>query len=110
MKKDVFNFIKDHNYIQYCECIIYKDGMIEYACPSHLEVLIRHTGETKEQIYGKMNILDSPIDWLVQYTNCIAVYTNGYLKPDITTLKQQKALDSLIKNDLVSDCNFREYQ
>ena len=109
MKKDVFNFIKDHNYIQYCECIIYKDGMIEYACPSHLEVLIKHTGETKEHIYGKMDIFDSPIDWLVQYTGCIAVYTNGYLKPNIVTSEQQKVLDALIKNNLVSDYNFRRY-
>jgi hypothetical protein len=109
MRKDIFTFIKEHSYVDYCECIIYKDGTIEYACPNHLEVLIRYTGETKEQIYGKMNIFDSPIDWLVQYTGCIAVYTNGYLKPNIVTSEQQKVLDALIKNNLVSDYNFRRY-
>ena len=109
MRKDIFTFIKEHSYVDYCECIIYKDGTIEYACPNHLEVLIRYTGEAMEDIYNKMDIFDSPIDWLVQYTGCIAVYTNGYLKPNITTLKQQKALDALIKNNLVSDYNFRRY-
>ena len=62
-----------------------------------------------EDIYNKMDIFDSPIDWLVQYTGCIAVYTNGYLKPNIVTSEQQKVLYALIKNNLVSDYNFRRY-
>lgn len=106
MKKDVFTFIKEHTYINYCECIIDKDGLIEYANPNHIKVLIKYTGKTEDEIYNEMDIFDSPIHWLIQRTGCIAVYTNGYLLPDKVTDKQRFSLEALITNKLTSEYGF----
>lgn len=100
MEKDIYRFTDEHKYINYCECIISPDGLLEYANPSHVESLIRKTGKSREEIYNEMKIDDSPIYWLVDKTNYIAVYTSGYIKPKQTTEKQEEALNILIDKGL----------
>lgn len=106
MKKDIDTFIKEHHHINYCECIIHKDGLIEYAVPSHVEMLIKITGEDRDVIYYKMPIDASPIIWLIEYTGCIAIYTNAYLKPKISTKEQEFTLQKLINSKLTSNMPF----
>lgn len=100
-KQPIDYFIENHNYINYCEAIIHRDGEVEYAIPSHIEKLIKITGEYREIIYEKMPVTASPILWLVEYTGCIAVYTDFYYKPEKCTIKQALSLMKLIKNGLV---------
>lgn len=107
MKKQVDDFIKNHKYINYCEAIIYKDGYIEYASPSHVEALIKITGESRDAIYDKMPVTASPIIWLIEYTGCIAVYTNGCIKPKICTEEQEIALKELLDSKLLTSYSFR---
>ena len=57
-------------------------------------------GKSREEIYNEMKIDDSPIYWLVDKTNYIAVYTSGYIKPKQTTEKQEEALNILIDKGL----------
>lgn len=100
-RKTADKFIEEHTYINYCEAIIYPDGTIEYASPSHIEALIRETKESMENIYNKMPIQASPIEWLSEYTKCIPVWTQGYILPQRISIPQKIALNKLIKVCLV---------
>lgn len=101
MKQTADDFIKNHHHINYCEAIIHRNGEIEYAVPSHLEKLIKITGEDRETLYNKIPIIDSPLLWLIEYTGCIAVYTDFYYKPIKSTLRQRLSLIKLINSGLV---------
>lgn len=107
MKMLVGDFIqnyKQRNYINYCECIIYPDGYIDYAIPGHVEALLKFTGEPREVIDEKMPIWDSPLIWLVNYTGCISVWSQGYIAPQNGISNGQNiSLKILIDNNLVSD-------
>lgn len=105
MKKSVDDFIRDHSHINYCEAIIYPDGFVEYAEPSHVEALLKITNEDRDIIYKKMPIWDAPIIWLTEYTGCIPVWTNGYIKPKLCSKEQEISLKKLIENKLVSNNN-----
>lgn len=96
-------FITQHNHINYCEAIIRKDGLIEYAIPSHTEALLRMTGEPKVVIYDKMSIYDSPIHWLISYTGHMPVWTQGYGNPPYPTPEQIETLSKLIAHGLVAN-------
>lgn len=100
MKKDVYTFIKEHHYINYCEAVIDKEGMVEYAIPNHLGVLIRATGETVDDIYDKMPLIASPIHWLVEYTGYVSIWSNGCILPKNITEKQEYSLKQLVLNEL----------
>lgn len=106
MKTDIKTFIENHHHINYCEAIIYKDGEIDYARPSHIENLLRITGEDREVIYEKMPMTASPIRWLVDYTKCLSVWTQGYARPKEITKEQERTLNELIENNLVKDTVF----
>lgn len=103
MKQAADDFINNHEHINYCEAIIHRDGEIEYAIPSHTEKLIKITGENRDVIYEKMPVTASPILWLVDYTGCIALYTDFYYAPEKCTLKQRLSLKKLIDNGLVKN-------
>lgn len=103
MKKavNVDTFIKKHNHVNYCECIIHRDGRVEYATPSHMEVLIKATGYTRREINKIMPITASPLDWLIDYSKCIAVYTTFVKKPKCKiTLAQSISLNKLVNASL----------
>ena len=94
-------FIKEHlevnHYKNYCEAIIYEDGMIEYAIPSHSEKLmaitLSKTGMTREQLLKLIPLHASPVHWLTEYNNTatvwfdFAILSKDYTKKQITTIK-----------------------
>lgn len=100
MKKTIEQFIKEHVHINYCEALIDTTGMIWYATPSHFEALIQESGQTREWIDQEMPITASPLDWLVDYTRCVVVYTDFYKMPGAYTQAQQEAVIKLIFNGL----------
>lgn len=81
-KTNIEDFIKEHTHICYCEAIIYPDGKITYAVPSHQQALMRISGKTMEELWEIMPHSASPNDWLMDYTKCIAVWYDGFKMPD----------------------------
>ena len=98
--KDIDRFITEHTRINYCEAIIHKDGMIEYAMPSHVECLLRITGEDRDVINKKMPLSASPIIWLTEYTGCIAIWVDGFIWPKEVADVQLVSLRKLFKAGL----------
>ena len=109
MRRDIMTieeFLKEENvkYYNYCEAIIYKNGLISFAIPSHVLALIKVTGLDEETIYygeGYMSLTDSPIHWLTNFTGCIPVWNNGYILPNNPTDEQLKTLEILINKKII---------
>lgn len=98
---DVETFIRNHKHINYCEIVMNKEGEVCYSKPSHINTLIRSTGKSEKEIYDIMPLDASPIDWLIEYTGYVAIYTNGIYLPNEVTEKQALALEKLFGENLV---------
>lgn len=80
-KINIEDFIKKHTHIYYCEAIIYPDGDITYAVPSHQQALMKITGKTMDELWDIIPQTASPYEWLIDYTKCIAVWYDGFKIP-----------------------------
>ena len=92
-----------HDDICYCEAIIYPDGSIEDAKPSHIEKLISLCEESREEINYKMPVDASPLAWLVDYTNCVSLCYNSCYLPENITDQQINTITELIKNNVIAN-------
>ena len=97
LESQVKEFIENYNHIYYCEVIIHPSGYIEEARPSHLETLIRATKLERQAVYDLMPITAMPLDWLVEYTGCVAVWYNFQKLPPSMTDEQQYSLKALFE-------------
>ena len=102
-KIKIDDFIKHHNenFINYCEVIIYPDGEIEYACPSHFNKLLHIYCDNNIDILNKCYI-KYDLDELLELTKCISVWYNGYINPSKITRKQYWSLLKLKNNKCIS--------
>lgn len=100
MIKDVDTFIKEHSDINYCEAIILKDGRIVDSVPSHIYKLVELTGKTKSEINELMPMFASPLDWLVSYTEYVAVWYDSF-KFHILTDEQRCSLQKLVNSGVL---------
>lgn len=108
-KIDIDTFIINHKERNWCEAIIFPNGYIAYAKPSHVETLLREAMEESNmnvnEIYDIMPIYASPLNWLIDFTKCICIYYEGYLLPinsDIN-VEQQVSLRKLKKAGLTGN-------
>lgn len=85
-------FVKTNNDKAYCEIIILPNGRITNINPSHIFKLIELTGEKREELDQKMPMQASVISWLVDYTNCVAVWYIESRIPEHITLEQLETL------------------
>lgn len=99
---NVEEYIKQHNAINYCEAIIYPDGTIENAIPSHLEKLKKIANKPKKVLNKMMPITASPIEWLIGYTKCIAVWW-GLFKYDSITSEQLNTIQQLVNHGVMAE-------
>lgn len=103
---NIKNFIFHHNIIKkykcYCEIIITPEGDIHYANPSHIYKLIALTGESENEINNKMPTSASPIHWLVEYTECCAVWYDYLIMPFNYTETQVSVIKELMKNNILA--------
>lgn len=78
---DFETFLSSYNYIAYFECIMYPDGTLEEANPSHTYKLCRIYDESKniQQIEKEIPLSESPILWLLNKTGCVALWYNNIL-------------------------------
>lgn len=89
---------KQH-FINYCEVVILPSGEIQYAAPSHIEKLIKITEKSRNEIYEQCPADAQLMDWLIEQTNCISVWSEFYMgKPK--TKEQEYSLQRLIDNGL----------
>jgi len=102
--------IKQHkeHYIHYLEVILFPDGHIEYAVPSHQEKLINIARE-KLQV-SRQELFDmcpneyafDVITWLCNITGCVSIWENSFCKSDKNKLtdEQVKTIKQLQDEDL----------
>lgn len=76
---NVVDYVKQHKHINYCECVITKDGQIFDAIPSHIEKLIELSGKSKQELSQLMPIFCAPLEWLLGYTGCVSVWFDSFL-------------------------------
>lgn len=110
-KVNIDDFIKNHNYTCYCESIIFEDGRIAYVKPSHTETLLREVSEitkmSRDEIYNKIDIWDSPLEWAQEFTGAIAVWFEGFKLPRnrVLTEEQVISLKKLLNAGLTKNNN-----
>ena len=99
----VEEYIKEHKGIQcYCEAIIYQNGEIEDATPSHTYKLINISGKSQDELNEMMPLEAVPVAWLVDYTNCVSIWYEFGMLPENLTEEQENTIDILIKEGIVS--------
>lgn len=93
-------FVKQHSHTNYCEAIILPNDNIDYATPSHIYKLISLTGKSKDEIDSIMPPTASPLEWLISYTNCVAVWYNFFRFGNLTEM-QKCSLHKLVKSGIL---------
>ena len=101
------DFIREHKHVGYLEGIMYPDGTIEYATPSHTMKLCEIYDDTKsiDDIGKMMSSVASPIAWLTYHTGCIALWTSTIILNErfqLVTDKQKESLIKLYENELIT--------
>lgn len=106
-KDTIFDF-KTHKkyFIDYLEVVIFKDGHIEYAVPSHqlklIDIYCKENYITEDQLYDLIPISDSPTSWLIFNSGNISVWWNMVIMPPNITKEQEDALKKLESEECIS--------
>ena len=96
-------------YIHYLEVVLFPDGHIEYAVPSHQEKLIQIACDklevSRETLFSMCpnDYFFDVLVWLCNITGCVSIWTNGITKSDKVplTLEQEQMLFTLKDNGLL---------
>lgn len=103
--------IKQHkaHFIDYLEVVVFPDGHIEYATPSHQEKLIKVACDLNNWTRNQLN-KECPeeyyfdfMTWLCNITGCIALWCEYAVLPEdksIITSAQKNSIQELIDNGL----------
>ena len=103
------DFIAYHNskYICYCEVIIFPDGRVTYANPSHLIKLetiwgvpleeVYEGGPTRDKLWDSIPSSASPLHWLSEELNCVVLWYNAIIFPLNYTEAQLDCVKRLMK-------------
>lgn len=97
-----FNF-KNHadNFVNYCEVVIHPDGMIEYAIPSHSDMLIKIYCEknhlTKDQVRELYFSNPDAYDIMMRDTGIVQVWYDRIQHATNLTDEQLYALGELLR-------------
>jgi hypothetical protein len=86
-------------FINYLEAVILPSGVVQYAIPSHLEKLREIAGWSIEELSERCPVWESPLEFLITHTECIAVWSK-FTIGSITTSEQSRTLDLLISEGL----------
>lgn len=87
-------------YVNYLEVIIFPDGHIEYAVPSHQEKLIAVCREklriSRDELNGRCpeEYYCDFITWLCNISECVSVWNDFIIKPDNASLTRAQ-IDTL---------------
>lgn len=104
------------NFINYCEVIIWPDGKIEYAVPSHNEALIKayakQHGLSRDEAVEEARLRFGfyAIDSIMKETGIIEVWYDYLHNETPLTENQRSSLSMLLENDCISDACFNSYK
>lgn len=118
-------YTKDHpeKFIDYCEIIITRGGLIFFANPSHIEAMVSyicnkiHT--SREKFIKSIPLLCSPMEWIIDKYELIAVWHFGYMYSSKGLSSRQKFTIRLLEeNNLINkkedqnnyeSCEYKKY-
>ena len=106
-RNTVFDY-KTHreNFTNYLEVIIFKDGHIEYAVPSHqmklVDIYCKENNITRDELYNIIPITQSPNDWITYNLGLIQVWYNFIRRPIDITKEQEETLKRLIQEECIN--------
>ena len=105
-KNTVFDYeTHSKNFINYLEVIIFKDGHIEYAVPSHqlklIDIYCKENNIKKEKLYELIPLSDSPNDWIIYEIGVISVWYDFIRYRDITK-EQEESLKKLVDTKCIN--------
>jgi len=84
------------NFVNYLEVVIFPDGHIEYAIPSHQEKLIavcmEDLGITREELNKRCpkEYYFDFMTWLCNVSHCVSVWNEYIVKSDTVPLTQEQ--------------------
>lgn len=99
---NVKDYIKQHDDKCYCEAIIYPNGDIEDAIPGHTYKLMSITNKSNKELNELIPNIAAPLDWLLGYTGCIAIWHN-FFKYYSITLEQLNTIQELVNHNILSN-------
>lgn len=106
-RNTVFDY-KTHreNFTNYLEVIIFKDGHIEYAVPSHqmklVDIYCKENNITRNELYAIIPITEAPNDWITYNLGLIQVWYNFIRRPIDITKEQEETLKRLVKEKCIN--------
>lgn len=97
------------NFVDYLEVVVFPDGHIEYAVPSHQEKLIavcmEELGITRDELNKRCpkEYYFDFMTWLCNVSHCVSVWNEYIITSDTVplTIEQREALQELIKCGLL---------
>lgn len=100
----VIEFIHAHqeDETEECECIILPDGSVEEPLPSHINRLIELTGRDSSWLHAQMDKGMEPLFWLVEFTECLAVWRTRVVSPENPSQEQLDTLEELRNSALLA--------
>lgn len=102
-KFSIEEFIRQHTDEKYCEAILYPDGDIAYALPSHEQKLLEEAGLSVMDAQQQMPENAEPIVWLMSKTGCCMIAYEHYAYPKSITRAQRNSLKRLIEEEIILD-------
>lgn len=104
-KEEFINIhINKKKYVRYCEAIMNKNGELAYVNPSHTYTLMDIVGKSRREVNEMIPVYESPIDWLIEYTGCVAIWFDFIKVPKIGLNEEQKeTLKFLINNKIIEE-------
>ena len=99
---NVKEYIEQHDFIDYCEAIIFPNGDIIDATYGHTNTLIKAIKLPREVINIIMPVEASPILWLTGFTKCIPLYYDYFIYDSITQ-EQLNTLQELVNNGILKN-------
>lgn len=83
------------NFVNYLEVVILKDGTIEYAVPSHQGKL-----QSLVKLECPRDQWHRYLEWLLEQSEAIAVWTNGYIGSP--NARQKQSILMLVREGLMN--------
>lgn len=104
---DFEEFLKNYKHICYFECIMYPDGTLEEAVPSHMYKMCEIYDNTKSimEISDEIPIYLSPLTFMLRKTGCCALWYNSIMideRYQKLTEMQRKNINILREKEYIS--------
>lgn len=95
-------YIKQHTDKNYCEALVFSDGYIADAIPSHTNALVLHSPYTFEVVQQIVPMNAHISFWLCEKLNIVLVWYNSVVFPLGYTKQQVATIKHLISRGIIS--------